>query len=515
MLQIPLSDLDIEPGRVYHWRLRPPDDFDPARSSKAASYNQEKHFSAALAARMEHAAEDYWVAMTLRIDGQVDLDALELALRRFVQRHEVLRCGFEQIASGLHCDVMTADEVALERVHLGVLPSAEAVRRHLGDTFSRAISALSWPLFLMGVVEHRLRSTVFLAFDHIVCDGMSLAIAVEEIQRLYTAATRGHLPALRPAGSYLDFGVAQRHRYATITADGPELAYWRSFIAGAGSLFPQLPLELGLDHGHMYPAHNETTRLLDDAAATEFEALCDTHGVKLSTGLLAVVGMSLHEITGHPTYHGFMPISERRDPRWRDAFGWFVNTLPITFPIDVGNDFAAAAAGAHKAFRALLPHTDVPFIKAWQLLAPQYFHLRTWPYPVNFFSFIDYRRMPGAEHYPQWRPTTIPEASHSNTGNMWFLRNHDGIHLNMIYSDTPRCRAAMTSYRDAIAERLVTQCRATAAPGSAAPSAEPPQQRSAATASSRGPVTDASPAGAAPNARSPRLAPASSPPPGT
>lgn len=455
MLQIPLADLDVEPGDIYQWRLRPPSDYDPERlATKVASFNQEKHFSAALAARLEHASEDYWVAMTFRVDGPLDIGALESALRRFVQRHEVLRCGFEQLAGDLRCDTMSADEVTIERVHLGRLASAEAVRAHLADTFNQSINALSWPLFLMGAIVSGAGTTVFLAFDHIVCDGISLAVAVVEIQGLYEAATGAGLPALREAGSYLDFGAAQRRRYATIAPDGPELAYWRSFLTRAGSLFPRLPLELGVDFGQMYPAHNETVRLLDDAHAAAFEQHCAGHGVKLFIGLLATVGMALRDLSGHDTYHGFLPVSERRDAQWTDAFGWFVNTMPITFPIAAGDDFATVAAAARAGFAALAPHTDVPFIKAWELLAPQYYHLRTWPFPVNFFSFIDYRKMPGAEHYRRWRPTTIPQASHSNTGNMWFYRNQDGIYLNMIYSNTPECATAMTAYRDAITGRL-------------------------------------------------------------
>jgi hypothetical protein len=112
------------------------------------------------------------------------------------------------------------------------------------------------------------------------------------------------------------------------------------------------------------------------------------------------------------------------------------------------------ASAVRTGFKTLAPHTEVPFIKAWELLAPQYYHLRTWPFPVNFFSFLDYRKMPGAQHYCRWQPTTIPQASHSNTGNMWFYRNHNGIYLNMIYSDTTKCRAAMTAYRDAISYHL-------------------------------------------------------------
>jgi len=458
MLQIPLADLDINGGHIYQWTLRAPlDTFDPALDDqKAASYNQDKHFTAALAARAEHVAEDYWIGMTFRIPGRLDLSALESALGWFVQRHEVLRCGFEQLAGELRCDVMPPADVVLERADVGRLGSAEEVRTYLEATFDARINTLSWPLFLMGVVVGEAWSTVFMAFDHIVCDGLSLVVAIDDVQRAYAACASGENLPMEVAGSYLDFGDAQRRRYAGISADGPELAYWRSFVADAGGLFPRIPLDLRLVPGQMYPARNHTVRLIDDAGATAFERRCAEQGGKLFMGLLAAVGMALHEVSGCDVYRGFLPISERKDPRWHSSFGWFVNTMPITFTVADGQDFPHVLDAVRVGFRTLIEHVDVPFVKAWELLAPEYYHLRTWPFPVNFFSFIDYRRVVGAEHYEVWRPTTIPQASHTNTGNLWFYRNADGIYLHSISADTPRCRQAMASYQEAIGRTLAT-----------------------------------------------------------
>ncbi|WP_434743448.1 condensation domain-containing protein [Micromonospora sp. SH-82] len=455
MQQIPISDLDIGPGWIHEWCLVAPDTLDLAAvANKSASYNQEKHFSAALDARREHVAEDHWVAMTFRVDGQVDLAALEAALHRFVARHEVLRCGFEQLAGDLRCDVMPPSDVVLQHTEVGYRDSTEAVRDHLESTFDQTISALNWPLFRMGVVVEPQWSTVYLAFDHIVCDGMSLAVAVEEIQRWYAEAAAGAVTEFEVAGSYLDFGAAQRRRYAGMTADGPELAYWRSFLARCGDFFPEIPLDLGIESGRMYPAENRMVQLLDDAAATAFEQLCRRHDGKLFMGVLAVAGLALGRLSGADTYHGLMPVGERQDPRYRSSFGWFVNTMPISFPISADRTFPETVAAVGHAFRELIESVEVPFVKAWELLAPEYYHMRMWPYPVNFFSFLDFRRAPGAEHYDTWRPRTIPQASHTNTGNMWFYRNADGLHLHWITADAPTCVQAMAAYRRAVSEIL-------------------------------------------------------------
>ncbi|MEU1752640.1 condensation domain-containing protein [Micromonospora matsumotoense] len=460
MQQIPFSDLKATPGHIHEWQLRAPEDLDPENlGEKIASFNQEKHFLAAVSARREHASEDYWIAITFQIPGRVDLPALESALLYFVERHEVLRCGFEHLAGALRCDVMSPGDVTLHHVDSGEMPTADAALGHLKAIFDQEISTLSWPLFRMGVLVNPEHSTVFLAFDHIVCDGISLAVAVDQIQRAYADASAGHQLPVEAAGSYLDFADAQRRKYSGVTSDSPELGYWRSFIAESGALFPQIPLDLGIEEGRMYPAHNETVQLLDDEDATAFEQLCSRHDGKLFLGLLAAVGIALGKISGATSYYGFIPVSERRDPQWRDSFGWFVNTMPIAFPVSIDLSFLEVLHAAQTSFKSLIKSVDVPFVKAWELLAPQYYHMRTWPFPVNFFSFIDFRKMPNSDQYHIWQPSTIPNASHTNTGNMWFYRNSSGISLNCIFPDVPQCQRTMAAYRSAIATTLTEVLR--------------------------------------------------------
>lgn len=468
MHQVPLALAGFNAGHLHEWRLGPPRNTLAVTppTEKPASYNQEKHFAAAVMARQEHAAEDYWIGLSFRIPGALDLDALESALLLFVKRHEVLRCGFEQLIAGdLRCDVMTPAEVRLVHTDVGALPTGEAVTAHIQATFNRDIDTLSWPLFVMGVVVEETQAIVYMGFDHILCDGLSLVIAVDEVERDYAALAAGQRPALEVAGSYLDFGDEQRRRYSKLTASSPDLDYWRTFIANAGDLFPRVPLDLGIESGRMYAAHNQTVRLLDDTTALTFERICRERGTKLFMGMLAVVGMALRDISGCQTYHGFLPISERQDPRWQQSFGWFVNTLAITFPIADGMAFPEVVSGVQTGFKQLIRNVDVPFVKVWELLAPQYYHLRSWPFPVNFFSFLDYRKLAGADQFKVWQPKTIPESSHSNTGNMWFLRNADGLFLNSIFCDVPKSVDAMTRYRAAISATLERVLQDEARPG--------------------------------------------------
>ncbi|MYT20416.1 hypothetical protein GTW69_08950, partial [Streptomyces sp. SID7760] len=166
----------------------------------------------------------------------------------------------------------------------------------------------------------------YLAFDHIVCDGLSMPIVVHEVQSAYEALRRGEEIDLPPAPSYLDFAEEQRRRYLSIETGDERLGYWKSFMArGGGEFFPRFPLELGVEPDRMYPIVNEASPLLDAAETEVFEKACRAVDGKPFMGVLAAVAVCLREAGGPGVYRGFMPVSERGRSGWANSVGWFVN----------------------------------------------------------------------------------------------------------------------------------------------------------------------------------------------
>ncbi|BFV60535.1 condensation domain-containing protein [Kitasatospora sp. CMC57] len=446
----------LAPGRVVEWRLRstapllPPPRSPGLAAARRASFNQEKHFTAAEETRAGEEPTASWIAVTFEVAGPLDESVMARVLLNFVGRHEVLRSVFQRLAGELSCKPGSVEDMSLELHEVGDFDSGELLAGHLADRFRHCIDTLSWPLFTAGAVLREDSATVYLAFDHIVCDGMSMPIVVHELQTAYEAALLGEQAVLPSAPSYLDFADEQRRRYLAIGADDPRLDYWKSFIARNGEFFPRFPLDLGVQPGRMYPIVNEASTLLDAEEADLFEKQCFAVDGKPFMGVLAASAVSLREVGGPGVYRGFMPVSERGGGPWAHSMGWFVNTLPIEFDVSVGQDFAQVMAGVRAAFTEMIGHLDVPFVRAWELLAPEEFAARDWPYPVNFFSYIDMRKCAGAERYGNWRPTSHVWSAHSNGTCTWFQRDAEGLHINSIYVDTPRARRTMGDLLDAL-----------------------------------------------------------------
>jgi len=450
MRQFPLEALDLAPGRLVEWRLqRKGEQADSGVDGpvRRASFNQDKHFSVAEEGRKADDLFSSWLAIAFEVSGPLDKGALESALLYFVQRHEVLRCEFRRLAGELACEPLGPQDIGLTAVDVGGFESTDELRTFLSDSFKERIDTLSWPLFLMGAVVRDDSSTVYLAFDHIVCDGMSMPNVVSDIQTAYAAYATGCDVVLPTVGSYLDFAQEQRQRYLAISEVDSRLDYWKSFISRNGEFFPRFPLDLGIEPERTYPTVNEAFPLLDARQTAELESRCLAVGGKAFMGVLAAVAISLRETGGPDVYRGLMPVSERGKGDWLGSMGWFVNTMPIEFSVAEEESFGEVVANVRAGFADMLRSIDVPFVRVWELLAPDDFAKRTWPFPVNFFSYVDMRKCPGAENHENWRPTTHVWASRSNGTSSWFQRDTAGLHMNSIYADTPQSRRTMTELR--------------------------------------------------------------------
>lgn len=456
MLQASIDETQIDPGHVYQWRLTsahaPGGEADAAR--KDTGLNQVKHFAVAQRAYAEDQGIPTYVATTFELPGPLDLVALEAALLHFVRRHEVLRCLYSPLAGGLFGEVLDPDAVSLTRTEVGPIDTTDDVRKYLHDFFQE-VGPLHWPLMVMGAVVRDDSATVHFSWDHLVTDGLSNPLAVRDIATAYTAYTRGEEPQLPPAGSYLDFGRQERQSNGALGAGDERLDHWKGFIARNGGFFPRFPLELGTESGRFYPAVHDTVTLLSAADTDLLESRCQEAGGKLFMGLLAAVGVSLRALGGPDVYRGLMPLNERGRGTYAHSVGWFINTMPIEFPVRAEMDFPEVIRHVEEAVALQRRHSEVHFVKAWQLLAPEaYASMHYWPHAVNFFSYSDFRRSPGAEHHASWRPRMHVWTARHNGICLWLHRNDAGLHLNTAYVDTAEARRTKADLTETIAQTL-------------------------------------------------------------
>ena len=147
----------------------------------------------------------YNVPIAYRVQGKLNLAALEQSINTIIKRHDTLRTRFQTVDGELK--QVVANDVALK---VEVAEPTESEMQRLASEEGRAAFDLTAGLLLRAKVlrlseaEHLL----LLTFHHIAIDGWSIGIFLDELSRCYEAFASGAKPELAPLPlQYADYAV--------------------------------------------------------------------------------------------------------------------------------------------------------------------------------------------------------------------------------------------------------------------------------------------------------------------
>src|SRR5439155_26753928 len=187
---------------------------------------------------------------------------------------------------------------------------------------------------------------LLLTAHHIVVDGWSMGVLVEELSILYGADIRGEAPDLStPPLQYADFAVWQRNRLSDVALDG-QLDYWKRQLSGISPL--ELPTDrpraavrtsAGAVHEFVVPAE-VTARLVDLARARD---------TTLFATLVAACQVLLARYSGQEDVAVGPVVSGRNRPELDRLVGFFVNTIVLRSTVDGPQSFVEFRVGVMDA----------------------------------------------------------------------------------------------------------------------------------------------------------------------
>src|SRR5262249_18757467 len=133
----------------------------------------------------------YNIPAAVRLEGDLDVVALERAVSEVVRRHEALRTRFPMVDGEPVQEIEPAREVSLPVIDLGSLDGAErveATRRQVREEARRPFDLSRGPLLRCGLLRLGPEDHVaLLTMHHIISDGWSMGVLINEVSRLYEA----------------------------------------------------------------------------------------------------------------------------------------------------------------------------------------------------------------------------------------------------------------------------------------------------------------------------------------
>ncbi|WP_280677847.1 non-ribosomal peptide synthetase [Kitasatospora sp. MAA19] len=311
-------------------------------------------------ARMADAAFDaYQVQLTLHLAGQVDAERLRAAGQGLLERHANLRTAFVDAADGTPVQlVVDGARLPWREVDLrerGEQERAEALRQLLAEDLATTFDAAVPPLLRMTLVRTgEDRAELVFTHHHILLDGWSLPVLMQDLLRLYAAG--GDVAALPPAGRFRDFLVWQSARDRAESARA-----WAAELDGIEEPTLLAPEAVGRARQEASAVGKLDVRLSPDDARAVVRRAAEL-GITVNTLVQGVWAVLLSRLTGREDVVFGATVSGRpADLTEVDTMaGMFINTLPVRARCAPDGSLADLLTGLQQRQAALLDHHHHP-----------------------------------------------------------------------------------------------------------------------------------------------------------
>ncbi|HTS44298.1 MAG TPA: condensation domain-containing protein, partial [Puia sp.] len=284
------------------------------------------------------ANRSYNESVSLRLKGKFFKEAMESALQDLVSRHEALRSAFS--ADGKQICIFK--EPPFHLIYQDISAKSIADQEKFISDFSKqdaqtAFNLLEGPLFRpalfkLGEEEHYLTLTA----HHIVCDGWSLGIMMQDLGKLYSAYAQGKTPELAPAVSFSRYALDQNKFYQSSEYKQIE-QYW---IDQYKSEIPvtDIPTDFSRPPDRTYKSHRDDYSL-DPELVSSVRKMGAASGCSFVTTLLVAYEVLIHRLTGQQEIVLGLPAAGQSATGNYGLVGHCVNLLPLRSHLNTTQTF--------------------------------------------------------------------------------------------------------------------------------------------------------------------------------
>jgi hypothetical protein len=308
----------------------------------------------------------------MRMNGALNVAALEQSLSEITRRHEVLRTTFTSI-NDEPCQIIAPfAPITLPVIDLSHLKQTERepeAHRLANEEAVTPFDLSRGPLVRLSLLklssdEH----VLLLTKHHIVTDRWSIGLFIEELMTLYTAFSAGKpLPLPELPVQYADHAVWQRNWLQGEVLDR-DLDYWRKQLAGAPAVLnlpldrprPSRPSLRGAIHEHT----------LSPALTTALRKLSQEEGCTLFMTLTTLLKSLLFYHAGHDRIVVGTDVANRNRIETEKLCGFFVNHLVLSTNMTGDPTFRELMSRVREVALGAYAHQDVPFEKLVEALKP-------------------------------------------------------------------------------------------------------------------------------------------------
>lgn len=334
----------------------------------------------------KHLMEDQTTAnstICVVINGTIRLGSLERAVEKVGARHESFRTSFfvdenQKPVQGISSTsslrlqtVVLTDESQLSQ-------ELESLKNHVYDIEHGECMRIIY----LSLAPNK--NFLLLGSHHIIMDGISLEVLLDDLQHAYN----GEDLITKPAYQYSAYSEKLTKELDSGIMKG-EIKYWKSEFAEPCSPLPLLPFSAARKRTPLTAyAHNSASRAISLQLSAQIQNTCRERRANLFHFHLGVFQVLLFKIFGNSDVCIGMADANRWDDQVAKSIGMYLNLLPLRFHLENKQSFDEVLKNTRKKAYLAMSNSRLPF----DILLDNVSNERSTKITPLFQAFINYRQ---------------------------------------------------------------------------------------------------------------------------
>ena len=274
----------------------------------------------------------------MNFEGWLDTQAMELAIQTLVKRHESFRSTFSP--DGVYMTICKELSIKITNLNLSNLDEEfqkELFNNYINEETHYIFDLINGPLIKVGLIKFSdAKHSLIINKHHIICDGWSTGIMLQELGIIYSALVENKTPLLPEPFSFSEYVVAEQ-LFAN-TDDYKEIEkYWHTLYEKS------IPIvNLPTDNPRPSLRTYKSQRLdftLDPNLLASIKKTGLSVGASFVTTLLVGFEVFLYQLTGQNDLVVGLPSAGQAASGMNNLIGHCVNLLPLRSNIVPNNSF--------------------------------------------------------------------------------------------------------------------------------------------------------------------------------
>ncbi|MEI6277742.1 MAG: condensation domain-containing protein, partial [Prolixibacteraceae bacterium] len=271
----------------------------------------------------------YNIPLSYSIKGEIDPKILEESISALILRHDTLRTIIMMVDGAPVQKILSSFLFQLDMVHLENLPSNEKyhqVEKYIHQNEQHLFDLEKWPLAIFKLLRLSADEyTLLMNFHHIITDGTSIRIFVEELGLIYTAIKENRPTNLSELPiTYGDYALWQK-KWIEGESCMKQIDFWINELKGAPELI-QLPLDFPRPKIQTYDG-DEVNFVLDKTLTQQLRLFSKRNNASLFVTLLSIFNSLITRYISQEEFMIGIPIAGRNFKELESLHGMMINNL--------------------------------------------------------------------------------------------------------------------------------------------------------------------------------------------